>query len=57
MKKLDAKYWSPLRHNRTITSFGDLFPINYDGSIFEFWRRRISGTEHNILDLAAATVR
>jgi len=52
MKKLDATYWSPLWRHPTITSFGHLFPHNYDGPMLDFWRRQIGAEALRILDLA-----
>ena len=52
MKKLDAKYWSPFWRNPTITSFGHLFPENYDGAMLEFWRQQITAGTRELLDLA-----
>lgn len=52
MKKLDAKYWSPFWRNPTITSFGHLFPDNYDGAMLEFWQRQITADVRELLDLA-----
>ena len=52
MKNPDAKYWSPYWTNPTVTSFGNLFPDNYDGVMLEFWQRRIRGDLHHVVDLA-----
>lgn len=52
MKKLDIRYWGPFWRNPTITSFGKLFPDNYDGAMLEFWRRQVTADVADIVDLA-----
>lgn len=52
MKKLDPQDWSPFWKNRSITSFGELFPDNYDGPILDFWRTQLEGQPAHVVDLA-----
>lgn len=52
MQRPDARYWSPFWQHPTLTSFGELFPRNYDGVMLEFWRRQLAGDVREVLDLA-----
>ncbi len=52
MKKLDPQDWSPFWKNQSITSFGELFPDNYDGPILDFWRIQLEGQPAHVVDLA-----
>lgn len=52
MKRPDPRYWSPYWRLPTITSFGTLFPDNYDGVMLEFWKRQISPDMRHIVDVA-----
>lgn len=52
MPQLDPKYWSPFWKNPTITSFGNLFPKNYDESMLEFWRAQLDPRPSHVVDLA-----
>jgi len=35
-----------------VTSFGDLFPDNYDDSILRFWEQQLAGTFNHVVDIA-----
>lgn len=52
MKKLNPEDWSPFWKNRTITSFRETFPDNYDGAILDFWRAQLTGRPAHVVDLA-----
>jgi len=52
MKRLDPKDWSSFWKNQSITSFGNLFPQNYDGSILQFWQSQLDGDYEHVVDLA-----
>ena len=52
MRRPEAQYWSPFWSNPTITSFGNLFPSNYDGLMLEFWKRQSCGDLQRVVDLA-----
>lgn len=43
-----ARYW----RNPYITTFGNVFPSNYDGSFLEFWRTQLQGELHDVVDIA-----
>lgn len=50
--KNDPNEWSPFWQAPTITSFGDLFPNNYDGTILDFWHDQLTGNYDHVVDLA-----
>ncbi|MGI9344538.1 MAG: class I SAM-dependent methyltransferase [Gammaproteobacteria bacterium] len=52
MSQFDPKYWSPFWKNPTITSFGKLFPKNYDESMLEFWRAQLDPRPSHVVDVA-----
>ena len=53
MKKNDAKSWSLMWEDRSVTTFGPAaFPENYDGSILEFWKSQLTGEFSHVVDLA-----
>jgi ubiquinone/menaquinone biosynthesis C-methylase UbiE len=52
MKKLNPDDWSPFWTLPTITSFGHLFPDNYDGEFLDFWQGQLAGEPNQVVDLA-----
>lgn len=48
----DSKHWSESWQTKKTTSFGDLFPKNYDGTFLKFWQNEITKDLSNIVDLA-----
>lgn len=52
MRRLDPRQWGSYWKRPTITSFGDIFPDNYDASILEFWQRQLTGRTGHIVDIA-----
>ena len=48
----DPKDWSLYWRRPTVTSFGDLFPENYDGAILEFWKTQLVGEFNHVVDIA-----
>lgn len=52
MKPPDAKDWSIYWKRPTVTSFGDIFPRNYDGAILEFWKEQLAGEPDHVIDIA-----
>ena len=52
MRKPDPQQWGPYWERPTITSFGDMFPNNYDASILDFWQRQLTDRTGHIVDVA-----
>jgi ubiquinone/menaquinone biosynthesis C-methylase UbiE len=52
MIKRNPDDWSPFWTLPTITSFGHLFPNNYDGEFLDFWRAQLAGEPNQVVDLA-----
>jgi len=52
MKQPDPQDWTPYWTRPSITSFGAMFPNNYDDSILEFWKRQLNGEFDHIVDIA-----
>lgn len=52
MDNSNAKHWSETWQTKKTTSFGDLFPNNYDGTFLEFWKNIVTDDLTNIVDLA-----
>lgn len=52
MKKPDPQDWSQYWKLPAITSFGNLFPDNYDGSMLEFWKEQLEGEFNHVVDVA-----
>ncbi|MFQ5635882.1 MAG: class I SAM-dependent methyltransferase [Gammaproteobacteria bacterium] len=52
MNRHNPQEWSPFWQTPTITSFGNLFPDNYDDSILEFWESQLNGHPGRVADLA-----
>lgn len=52
MSNPDPQDWTPYWRRPTLTSFGDIFPNNYDGSILEFWQRQLTGQLQHVVDVA-----
>jgi ubiquinone/menaquinone biosynthesis C-methylase UbiE len=51
MKKPNPLDWTPYWKSPSITSFGAMFPNNYDGLILEFWKRQLNGEFNHIVDI------
>ncbi len=52
-KKIDAKSWSYMWENPSITTFGHGdFTENYDGPILEFWESQLTGEFDHVVDVA-----
>jgi ubiquinone/menaquinone biosynthesis C-methylase UbiE len=43
--------WSRYWQNPFITTFGQVFPANYDGSFLEFWQRELKGPLREVVDV------
>ena len=52
MQNSDPQDWTIFWKRSTTTSFPQIFPNNYDGSILEFWQRQLAGDFHHIVDVA-----
>jgi len=52
MKTPDAKDWSIYWTRPTVTSFGNIFPENYDGAILDFWKTQLQGEFRHVVDVA-----
>lgn len=52
MKAPDPRDWSIYWKRPTVTSFGDLFPENYDDAIREFWQSQLDGEFRHVVDIA-----
>jgi ubiquinone/menaquinone biosynthesis C-methylase UbiE len=52
MKTPEAKDWSIYWTRPTVTSFGNIFPENYDDAILEFWKTQLVGEFRHVVDVA-----
>lgn len=51
MTPLNPEDWTPYWKRSTVTSFGNLFPDNYDGPIRNFWEKQLQSEINHILDI------
>ena len=53
MEKIDARSWSVMWENPSITTFGAaVFAGNYDDAILDFWATQLKGEFNHVVDLA-----
>lgn len=52
MKQPDPQDWTRYWQRPTITSFGDMFPNNYDDTMLEFWQGQLTGELEHVVDIA-----
>ncbi len=52
MKQPDPQDWTRYWQRPTITSFGDMFPNNYDDTMLEFWQGQLTGELEHVVDVA-----
>jgi ubiquinone/menaquinone biosynthesis C-methylase UbiE len=49
---LTPEKWSNYWKSPLLTTMGAMFPDNYDGEFFDFWREQLSGSPNHVIDIA-----